>query len=278
MYWVKYLQKPDYWLVALGATLAALHLTILDRTGQANLMSISMLLWLAIGSLLWDKRGTLKLESKPLPMIIGFILVTIILLRTFSTSGYHLRISPLLSGLGLALMASGFRGLYQYWKELFILSLLILDKILSSGLQALNLELITAKASTLMLSLAGFNVYRDNVIIALPTGRVEVYGACSGVESITLMTNIAILFFLLIPIKHIHKVVCLIIAVAIGFLINAVRVCIMLILVASNNMESFDYWHGKDGSLLFAMVSVLIFGVFCWFAYVRDIGLPDNKI
>ncbi|MBR8832132.1 MAG: hypothetical protein N5P05_002421 [Chroococcopsis gigantea SAG 12.99] len=278
MSWVKYLQKPDYWLVALASALALLHLTLLDLSNQPNLMSVSILLWLSIASLLWDKRATLKLDSKPWPTIAGFIIITLVILRSFSDSGYQLRVSPLLTGFGLALMASGFRGLYQYWKELFILFLLILDSSIALALQWLNLQVLTAKMATLLLTIAGFNVYRDGVIIGLPTGRVEVYGACSGVESITLMINIAILFFLLIPIKNIHKIISLVVAIILGFLVNCIRVGIMLMLVAGNNQESFEYWHGKDGSLIFAMISVFVFGIFCWFAYVRELSLPDNKL
>lgn len=277
MEWTRYLQKPTYWLLALGVALATLHLTILDRAGEPNLMSLSILLWLAIGSLLWDKRHNLYLESDLVSTLVGFSLIMLILCRGLAPTGYHLKISPFVSGFGLALMASGVKRLLDYWKELLILGLLVLYSPFSNFLQAINLPLITAKASTFLLWLSGFKVYREGVFINLPTGKVEVYGACSGIDSILLMLCIAVLFFLLIPIKPIQRIVCIGLAVFIGFMINAARVSLMAILVASSDMKAFDYWHGKDGSLIFSVIGVVLFGLFCWLAYIRPIAnLADS--
>ncbi|PSF37980.1 cyanoexosortase A [Aphanothece hegewaldii CCALA 016] len=269
MEWTKYLQKSTYWLLALGVALATLHLTILDRSSEPNLMSLSILLWLAIGSLLWDKRHNLHLESDFVSTLVGFSLIMLILLRGLAPSGYHLKISPFVSGVGLALMASGVKRLYDYWKELLILGLLVLYTPFANILQAIDLPLLTAKVSTFILWFNGFNVYREGVNINLPTGKVEVYGACSGIDSILLMFNIAVLFFLLIPIKPIQRIVCLVLAIILGFIVNAFRVALMAILVAARNTEAFEYWHGNDGSLIFSVIGVVLFGLFCWFAYVR---------
>ncbi|GFE68551.1 cyanoexosortase A [Chroococcus sp. FPU101] len=277
MEWTRYLQKPTYWLLALGVALATLHLTILDRAGEPNLMSLSILLWLAIGSLLWDKRHNLHLESDLVSTLVGFSLIMLILCRGLAPTGYHLKISPFVSGFGLALMASGVKRLLDYWKELLILGLLVLYSPLANVLQAINLPLITAKASTFLLWLTGFKVYREGVFINLPTGKVEVYGACSGIDSILLMLCIAVLFFLLIPIKTIQRIVCIGLAIFLGFIVNAARVSLMAILVASRDMEAFDYWHGKDGSLIFSVIGVALFGLFCWLAYVRNMAnLADS--
>lgn len=277
MEWTKYLQKPTYWLLALGVALATLHLTILDRSGEPNLMSLSILLWLAIGSLLWDKRHNLHLESDPVSTLVGFSLIMLILFRGLAPSGYHLKISPFVSGVGLALMASGVKRLSDYWKELLILGLLVLYSPFANFLQAIDLPVLTAKASTFLLWITGFQAYREGVNINLPTGKVEVYGACSGIDSILLMFSIAVLFFLLIPISNIQKIVCLVLAVFLGFIINAFRVALMAILVAAKNTEAFEYWHGNDGSLLFSVIGVGIFGLFCWFAYVRTFANLANS-
>lgn len=277
MEWTRYLQKPTYWLLALGVALATLHLTILDRAGEPNLMSLSILLWLAIASLLWDKRHQLHLESDLVSTLVGFTLIMLVLSRGLAPSGYHLRISPFVSGFGLALMASGVKGLWDYWKELLILGLLVIYSPLANFLQAIDLPVITAKASTFLLWITGFNAVREGVFINLPTGKVEVYGACSGIDSILLMLSIAVLFFLLIPIKPIQRIVCLVLAVFLGFVVNAARVSLMAVLVASRDMDAFDYWHGKDGSLIFSVIGVALFGLFCWFAYIRSFTTSDDS-
>lgn len=268
---LKQLQKPNYWLLALAAAIATLHLTLLDQAGDQNLLSISILLWLGIASLLWDKRSELKLESGIFSTVLGIILIAIVLSRSLSPAGYHLRVAPFVCGLALCLMASGVKQIHQYWKELLILSLLVLYPLFAGILTAIQLAILTSQFSAFSLWLAGFDVYREGVFISLPTGRVEVLDACAGTETLILMFNTAVLFLLLFPQKHIDKIICLIAAPLIGFLMNSLRVSLMTYLVAYSDQATFKYWHGEDGSLVFAMLSVLVFGIFCWFFYIRKL-------
>lgn len=276
MDWLQKLQKPNYWLVAIAAALAALHLTILDRADQPNLLAISILFWLAIASLVWDKREDLKLESGVFSSCFGVSLIVLVILRSISPAGYHVLISPFLSGLGLCLMASGIKRLYDYWKELLILGLLLLYPVLVGILKAVDLPIITAKFAASTLWAAGFQAYREGLFIILPTGRVEVYEACSGVEAIILMLYVAILFLLMIPISKVQSFICVILAALLGFIINGLRVGLLAILVAYNQNKAFEYWHGGDGGFVFSMISVFLFGMFCWLAYVRKLSVASD--
>ncbi|ACK67392.1 conserved hypothetical protein [Rippkaea orientalis PCC 8801] len=273
MDWQKSLTQPRYWLVALAAAVATLHLTILDRSDNANLMSLSVLVWLTIASLIWDKKEELKLNSGLFSTVFGATLVVFVLIRGISPSGYHTLISPVISGLGLVLMASGIKGLSQYKKELAILCLFPLSSVIHALLNAMNLATITAIFSNFALWSTGFQSYRDGVFIILPTGRVEVYGTCSGAETILLMFFVSILFLCLVPLSRINQLISITVSVLIGFVTNGIRVCIMTILVAFDKPEAFKYWHGDDGSLIFALISVGIFGIFCWLVYVRPLSL-----
>ncbi len=272
MDWIKTLQKPDYWLVGLSSSLVVLHLTLVDKSQNENLFSLSFLIWLTLASLIWDRRKTLNLESDLFSTILGTILIVLMLIRNLATTDTSLRLLPFIAGIGVLLIASGTKSLKSYWKEIILLSLLLVYKFVANLLNAIDLPLLTAKASTLFLWAIGFDVYRQGVIIALPEGRVEVYGACSGVESIILMLCVSTLFMFLIPISHLQKIICVVLAVSIGFLVNAGRVALLAFLVNARSSKDFEYWHGSDGSLSFAIVSVLIFGIYCWFAYVRKFG------
>lgn len=276
MDWLQDLQKPNYWLLAIAAGLAGLHLTILDRSDQPNLLAISILFWLAIASLVWDKRDSLKLDSGVFSSFFGASLIALVILRSLSPAGYHILISPFLSGLGLCLMASGVKRLYNYWKELLILGLLLLYPIFVGILKAVDLPIITAKFAASTLWITGFEAYREGLFIILPTGRVEVYEACSGVEAIILMLYVAILFLLMIPISKVQSFICIILASLLGFIINGIRVGLLAILVAYNHEQAFQYWHGGDGGFVFSMISVFLFGIFCWFAYVRKLSVASD--
>jgi len=276
----KRLQEPKFWLLAIVAAIAALHLTLLSRIDNSDMFATSILFWVAAGSLVWDKHETLSLESKPLPTVLGFLLLALILVRT-ALSGDSVSsawVIPLIATLAVGLMASGFKGLKQYWKELLIFGLLAIYPILKLLLQIIDLSQVTAKTANVMLWYLGFNVQRQGVFLILPTSRVEVYGACSGLQSILQMLAISVLFLLMFPIRsHVKKVLCVVAAVLIGFFVNAIRVALMVILNNAGNKSAFDYWHEGNGSLIFSAISVLIFGIFCWLAFLRQPSQTPNS-
>lgn len=276
----KRLQEPKFWLLAIVAAIAALHLTLLSRIDDSDMFATSVLFWVAAGSLVWDKHESLSYQSKPLPTVLGVLLLAFILLRTAfsgdSTSSAW--VIPLIATLGIGLMASGFKGLKQYWKELLIFGLLAIYPFLKLLLEIVDLSEITAKTANAMLWYLGFNVQRQGVFLILPTSRVEVYGACSGLQSILQMLAIAVLFLLMFPIRsHVKKALCVVVAVLIGFLVNAMRVALMVILNNAGNKSAFGYWHEGNGSLIFSAISVVIFGCFCWLAFLRQPSQTPNS-
>jgi len=272
MDWMKQLQNPAFWLFAIFAAFATLHLALFDRAGDSDLFAISLLFWVAAGFLTWDNRHSLNLESDSFSSILGAVLLAIVLIRSSALpeSGLLLRTQPLIAVLGIGLLASGMRGLHQYWKAFILFGLLALYTVFELALKSVNLALLTAKVSAFLLVYLGFPVQREGVFLSLPTGRVEVHGGCSGIHSILFMASIAALFLLMFPFRSARqKFLCLGMAIVLGFSVNAARVAVMAILVTFAQKGAFDYWHSGNGSLLFSMISVALFGVFCWFTFLR---------
>ena len=239
------------------------------------LLQQSLLIWLTAASLLWDKYQELGLESKSnLPStLLGIMLMVIALLRSISPAGYHFFLSPVIFTIGLVLLADGFNGFRFYWKEISVFSLFLLYPIVMRFLGMIQMEKLTAIFSTFLLYIMGFQPLREGVSIILPTGRVEVLQACAGLDIVTLMFICAILLFFIVPLTNTQKIICLFLAPFIGFFINSIRVCLLTYFVSQSADEAFDYWHGEDGSLAFAMISVVVFGLFCWFSYIRPLSL-----
>lgn len=267
---LKQLQTPRGMIYAIAACIAAMHVAYVWQADNTELFGTSVLLWAAIGTLLWEKRDRLELESDALSSAVGAGLILMVILRSFSLAGYHLRLSPIMAFLGLCLLATRARKLSVYWRELLILALLALGTIFRIALDAVNLPTITATFSAFSLWYAGFDVVREGTFIILPQGRVEVYGACSGVASVIQMFNIAVLFNLLMPVTWWKRGVTVVVAAIVGFIVNAGRVGVMAFLVAADNREAFDFWHEGDGSTIFFVVSVLLFAVFCWAFILRE--------
>jgi cyanoexosortase A len=266
------LKEPKYWLMGIGTALIALHLTVLSKLDNTELFTTAILFWAVIISLLWDKQRSLTLESGSIPTVVGAALIALVLLRSLSPAGYHTRVAPVVSMLGLGLMASGFKGIRQYWQELLILSMLVITPFLGIILQILDLPTQTAKFSTFLLHYIGFDVVRyNNVFIALPPkGVVQVYGACAGANTILQMLNVSVLFLMLVPLRWSRQVITVIIAVLTGFVVNSGRVVLLAILHSRGQQAAFDYWHEEGGSLVFFVIAVLVFGGFCWFAFLRE--------
>jgi cyanoexosortase A len=280
MPWIQRLHEPKFWLAGLATSIIAMHLTLVNRSGNNELFATSCLFWMVAGMLVWDRRQTLPLTSGLLSSLVGAILLLLVFLRSggLPESPSVLRALPLMAVVGLGLLASGARQLRIYWKELLIFGLFAAYPLLELMLQLIDLSQITAKAATFMLWYSGFQVQRQGVFLTLPTGRVEVYGACSGLGSMLQMLSVSVLFLLMVQVRsRKSQLFCMGVALLLGFLVNAVRVALMAVLVSFSQKVSFEYWHTGDGSLIFSMIAVALFGGFCWVAFLRNPATTESE-
>jgi len=138
-----------------------------------------------------------------------------------------------------------------------------------------QVTLLTAKLAAFILWYTGFEVTRSGMNIYLPTGSIEVASGCSGIEIIFQQLGLALIFILMFPLNKQHKILAPIVAAILGFFVNGVRVALMGVIVAKGNQKAFEYWHHGDGSLIFSMIAVILFGLFCWF--LLNINETKNK-
>ena len=264
-------------LIIIATGLVTLNMTLLWKLGDIAHFWMSIVFWLAVGSLLWEKQDILKQsegKSDVLSTVAGTILIAFILFKSAMVSSKFdtfLRIAPFLSGLGLSLIAVGFQDLKQYWRELVILFFHGIPSVITSPLVDIVTS-ITAKSAYYSLWYVGFNVTREGNYVALPTGRVFVDGGCSGMEAMNYLLGLSVVCLLMFPTKQ-NKALVIAVAVAFGFIINVFRVAGMALLVASNRLDLFKYWHEGEGSLVVGMVAVILFGIF--YQYMLKL---DSKI
>lgn len=224
-------------------------------------MGASVLFWLAVVCLVWEKRDRLVLSSGVVASSIGAVAIALVLFKSSSLVGndIFLRLSPLISIIGIALLSSGFRGLKQYWQELSLLAFFAIPP----GLVTLLIDIspLTARFAAFTLWSLGFTVSRQGVFITLPTGGIEVYSGCSGIALILQMFGLAVIFLMLFPASLRHNILMPCLAVLLAFLVNGWRVALLAVLMALGNQEAFKYWHLGDGSLIFSTTAVLVFGL-----------------
>ena len=255
------LKNQQLWLLGIAIILIIVHLYLTWKSNNLDLLSGSLLFWVTSIYLIWEKRDRLNLESGVLSSFSGIFIITLLLVKLTHLLGddVFLRISPFLSILGLGLLASGFKGLKQYWQPLVLFGPIAIPW--QFIYLFVDLSLLTAKFSSFLLWLLGFQVFRQGVFVSLPTGSIEVYDGCSGLRLIVHLLGIALIILLVFNSSIKHKILLTTIAIAIGFIINGVRVALMAVLVALGDAEAFKYWHLGYGSLIFSLISILILGL-----------------
>jgi cyanoexosortase A len=273
---VSRLKNAQLWLLAIGAGLIAIHITLTWKSDNPSLLGTSLLFWIAVSSLIWEKRDSFNLESGVFPSFLGISIIILLLFKSASLTSFggFLFLFPFIVAVGIALLASGFRGLKQYKGELLTLFFIGAPKLLPSFLIS-KVTLLTAKFAAFMLWYTGFEVTRSGVNIYLPTGSIEVASGCSGIQVIFQQLGLALIFISMFPLNRQQRIVAPIVAATLGFVVNGVRVALMGVIVAKGNQEAFVYWHHGDGSLIFSMIGVILFGLFCWF--LLNINETKNK-
>ena len=246
-------------LLVLGAAIIAIHLTLSFKTGGSDRQITSVLFWLTAAYLIWERQDKLEFQSGPVASLLGALLLSLLLLKS---SGYceesFLLGYPFIAGIALALIAAGFRGLRTYWPELVLLFFSGIPEVLLAKLT--DPAPLTAHFASSILWYSGFAITQNGIYLQLPGGSVQVYSGCSGVVAMTQLLGMSVLFLMLLPLpwKWFQKLILPVAAVAIGFVVNALRVSLMAILVSQKQMEAFDYWHAGSGSLVFSVIGTFL--------------------
>ena len=268
------LQQRRFWLVALVAMLIVSHFTLVDRTSSPNFVGLCLLVYAAVVTLIFRKYDDITLKTSPFPLALGSALAAISLMRlAFAAPNPGLRVIPLLSGVGLALIAQGWQGVRTFWKELIIVGLLAIPSELGVGLINLSnpLSLIIAKISAFILWYLGFPIRLEGSQILFSEGGVFVKDSCAGVANIIYVLQVATIASLLFPLSRVKWRFWVFGAgIALSFLMNLFRVTLLTAFypVWPN---AFEYWHHGDGSLIFSALVIVGFSSFYLWLMQRDL-------
>ncbi|NCO75686.1 MAG: cyanoexosortase A [Cyanobacteria bacterium] len=260
------LKNYGFWMAIILSALVAINLTIFYRMNNIAHAGMSGLFWMAIYSLLWDRKKELKFQCQMLPTILGILLIgwTLFVSKSIPTEKENnlLSVAPFVFSVGLSFIAAGFYGLKQFRSELLIIFFLGVPRVILQLL--LDLSPLTAKVSAFFLHYLGFNLVLDGIFIHLEKGSIKVYEGCSGIESVTYVLGLSVICLIMFPIKKKDQYIVPLVAIVTGFMVNAFRVVLMAILVGRGEKEAFLYWHEGEGSLIFGMIAVIVFGLFYW--------------
>ncbi|NJO40995.1 MAG: cyanoexosortase A [Cyanobacteria bacterium CRU_2_1] len=262
------LKDVRYWLLGIAAGLEIIFLTLVWKADDIGHLGMSILLLLAAGTLVWEKHHDLNFESGILPSLLGAGLISWVLWQSTNLiDNYTLRLLSFTSALGVSLLASGFKGLRQYWQELVILFFLGVPSVIAFHL--FDISSLTAEFGASLLWYSGFDVSVQGIDIFLPEGGVKVVYRCSGIETINYLLAISVTTLVMFPISGIKRFFVPILAILLGFFVNGIRVALLAILAISNR-DAFHSLHGGTASYFFAMIGILVFGTFYWFLLQQE--------
>ncbi len=270
---MKLWQKSDkFWLFSSVISSAILYLNLVWKaTADIDKLTTESLFGVAILWLLWRQRDKLNFKSSLLATCFGSVLILLVLVKSLSLFWFESTLIPLIPifiAFGLALIASGFKGLRQYWRELFFAWFLFFPEgVMGTAIDKLiHITVINAKLASFLLHYVGFSVasQSNQVILNLPelgqfTALVDY--PCAGIPMIVLMLRISLLLIAFFPLPKKERFLVPLVSLGIGFGLGVIRVCMLTVLLPEE--AKFDYWHGTAGSQIFSTLAIVIFSFFC---------------
>jgi cyanoexosortase A len=171
---------------------------------------------------------------------------------------------PVIQGLGLGLMARPVRQLLIFREPFIILSLFPLQFLAFKLLPEYWLSVITAKIGQIFLLLFGVESTSVGRILSIGGSGVSIQPACSGAGLIAQQAVVAVVFIMAYPIKSTKsKLVFLVIAPLIGYLVNSCRIILLAVIMGSSlpqKQQLFDFMHDEWGGLVFSGIATVILG------------------
>jgi exosortase len=212
--------------------------------------------------LIWERRAKLAaLRIRPAWSGLAMILVALMAV-TISTikSGFFLyRISVLLFIAGVVVFLAGWRHLGTISFPLAFLVLMIPSATLLEQI-TFPLQIVASKAASFLLMRAGIPAIREGNIILLPTARLEVAEACSGIRSLFSLLTLTVVYGYLAETKIGVRAFLALMAVPTSILANALRIALTGLVVEYWGVERAEGMiHPLSGWLVFVASLALIF-------------------
>lgn len=273
--------KLEFWLLATWTSLIAINITLIIRlSSDIDEIAITILTWAVAILLAVRNRSSFKFESSPTAIAVGVLLIGWVLLKSLLTRRIYdilFILTPIMGTVGVALIASGWKGLKPYWQPILLAATLgIPVPFLFAAIEkVIPVNVFTAQFANSALWYGGVDVAQKGITIVSQFGAVDVARGCAGLPPIFMLLRITLMFVLVFPVSRFHQWVLFSSAIVIAFIINSLRVALLVIVSAQD--DAFKYWHTGDGAQLFSVISVsILLGLCNWLT--RDDGDEYEEI
>lgn len=260
---MQHLEKYSHWI--LGGAYLFLTISLLVQSDRPEVLGLGGLFVLTLGYKYWEDEIQKLSTKKDLGAIfIGSIAGLWIMYKAlfYVEDEAFLRLLPFLGLSSWGLISYGWYSIKIFCHGLLLFGFLAFPwELVYVGI---DLSLLTTKFTHWCLWVFGFESERLGTLIRLGSGQIEVYHGCSGLKMILQLLSFSLIYLVLVPQKIQQQIGILLGAIAVGFIINGLRVSLMAILVSLGDEAAFDYWHLGTGSLIFSGISVACLGLWSW--------------
>jgi exosortase len=214
--------------------------------------------------LLWEDRA--RLAALPLkPSWSGLMILLIALaaltVGVLSSEFFLPRISLLLLVCGMVVFLAGWEYLLAVSFPLAFLILMVPSSTIF-GRVTFPLQIVASKTACSLLAMAGVSVVREGNILILPSARMEVAEACSGIQSLFSLVTLAIVYGYLVETKIRVRILLALAAIPISVLANALRISATGIVLERWGIEKAQgTFHIFSGWLIFMASLAMLFAL-----------------
>lgn len=216
---------------------------------------------LVAGWMAWQKRGELARASVK-PCWWGLALLAWGFLQLIAgTLGVELfvaRTAFIVSVAGLVLTVWGVEVFRILAFPLFLLAFMIRIPAIVYGQVTFPLQLLASQVAETALSVIGIPVYREGNILELPSQRLSVVEACSGIRSLLSLAFLSLVYGFFFDKRLWVRLILFASTVPIAIAANAFRVTITGILGEYKKELAEGFFHAVEGWVIFMVALVLL--------------------
>jgi len=217
--------------VLLGVLLAAVYYRILGKlvTDWWNIPDFShgFLVPPFAAYLVWVKRKAIR-ETTIAPTWSGVAVIAlgmaVLIFGEYGSQLFVERISLLIVLAGLVLSFGGWQLFRQLRFALLVLLLAIPIPSIVFNQITFPLQIVASKVASAMLPVFGVPVLREGNVIALPTMKLEVAEACSGIRSLMSLFTLSIFYGYFLEKSVLRRTILALFSIPIAIAANAVRI------------------------------------------------------
>jgi exosortase len=214
--------------------------------------------------IIWQRKEEL-LSRRYAPALWGLAVVALggllLVLGTYAVEQTVMRGSFLVSLWGAVLTLGGWPLLRDLAFPLFLLVFMIPLPAVIYNQITFPLQLFASQVAENILSLLGIPVLREGNILELPSQRLSVAEACSGIRSLMSLTYLSLVYGYFFEPRLALRAALLLLTPAIAIFVNSMRVTATGLLSEYDPQLAQGAFHSMEGWLMFLLALALLVAV-----------------